>query len=106
MAQQLVDIGTGPDTGTGESAYDAFDKVNDNFTELYTEKGGIQYTAVTTASHAIVDADLIVGHNIFGVNYAGAVSITIPQGIASNKLIVINDESGNAGTNNITVSVV
>ena len=35
MAQQLIDIGTTPNDGTGDQLRDAFDKVNDNDTELY-----------------------------------------------------------------------
>jgi len=35
MAKQVINRGTGPDTGTGESPYTGMGKVNDNFTELY-----------------------------------------------------------------------
>jgi hypothetical protein len=41
MAQQLVNIGTIPNDGTGDTLRDAFDKANDNFTELYTDKAAI-----------------------------------------------------------------
>ena len=67
--------------------------------------GAVLHTAVTTATRTITDNELILGINIFGVNFAGAVSITLPAGIDSNKIIVINDESGQAGTNNITLQV-
>lgn len=36
MAQQLIGIGAAPNDGTGDPARTAFDKVNDNFTELYS----------------------------------------------------------------------
>jgi len=39
MVKQTVDIGTIADDGTGDTARVAFDKVNDNFNELYTELG-------------------------------------------------------------------
>lgn len=36
MAQQTIDIGSAPNDGTGDPIRDAFDKTNDNFTELYS----------------------------------------------------------------------
>jgi hypothetical protein len=39
MAKQTVDIGTYANDGTGDSLRTAFDKINDNFTELYTATG-------------------------------------------------------------------
>jgi hypothetical protein len=41
MAQQLVNIGTLPNDGTGDTLRDAFDKTNDNFTEVYTDISGL-----------------------------------------------------------------
>ena len=35
MAKQVINIGTTANDGTGETVRSAFDKVNDNFTELY-----------------------------------------------------------------------
>lgn len=37
MAKQVINIGTNSNDGTGDSIRDAFDKTNDNFTELYAE---------------------------------------------------------------------
>lgn len=36
MAQQTIDIGSAPNDGTGDPLRDAFDKINQNFTEVYT----------------------------------------------------------------------
>ena len=41
MAQQTIDIGTVANDGTGDPIRDAFDKCNDNFTELYTGLTGL-----------------------------------------------------------------
>ena len=38
MAQQTINIGTSNNSGDGEGLRSAFDKCNDNFTELYTEQ--------------------------------------------------------------------
>ena len=35
MAKQVIGIGTTANDGTGDQVRVAFDKVNDNFTELY-----------------------------------------------------------------------
>lgn len=36
MAQQVINIGAAANDGTGDPLRDCFDKINDNFTELYT----------------------------------------------------------------------
>lgn len=41
MAQQLINIGTTANDGTGDPIRTAFDKTNDNFTELYSGDVGI-----------------------------------------------------------------
>ena len=45
MAQQVIDVGTSASDGTGDPLRDAFTKVNDNFTELYStaENQGLTY---------------------------------------------------------------
>lgn len=40
MAQQTIGIGTIANDGTGDTLRDAFDKANDNFTELYAATAG------------------------------------------------------------------
>lgn len=65
---------------------------------------GIKYVSITAAEYKISKNELLHnGITIFGVNYAGAVSITMPQP-KKNQMVYINDESGNAGSNNITVT--
>jgi hypothetical protein len=41
MAYQAIDIGTVPNDGTGDPHRDAFDKINDNFVELYAGLVGL-----------------------------------------------------------------
>lgn len=65
-----------------------------------------KYFAVETATYTISNKQLVPGINIFGVRYEGAVTITLPENLSPNdKTIIINDETGNAATNNITVQV-
>jgi hypothetical protein len=40
MAKQVINIGSVANDGTGDPLRTAFDKVNDNFTELYNDDGG------------------------------------------------------------------
>ena len=40
MAKQLIDIGTSPNDGTGDTLRDSFGKINDNFDEIYDAIGG------------------------------------------------------------------
>ena len=37
MSQQLINIGSFPNDGNGDSIRDSFAKTNDNFTELYSK---------------------------------------------------------------------
>jgi hypothetical protein len=65
MAQQTINIGTVANDGTGDPLRTAFDKVNDNFTELYSDDagdvnqvtgtGGI--TASPTTGNVVVNLD-------------------------------------------------
>jgi hypothetical protein len=66
-----------------------------------------KYFAVDTATYTVNVKQLVSGINIFGVRYdAGPVTITLPESINPNdKTLIFNDETGNAGTNNITVQV-
>ena len=49
MAKQVINIGTTANDGTGDPLRSAFDKVNDNFTELYTDDAGDVGSITATA---------------------------------------------------------
>jgi len=51
MAKQTINIGTTANDGTGDPIRSAFDKTNDNFTELY-DGAGVADGSVTTAKLA------------------------------------------------------
>lgn len=56
MAQQTINIGSSPNDGTGDTIRDGGDKINDNFTELYTNKldkaGGTMTAALIVPDEA------------------------------------------------------
>ena len=54
MAKQTINLGTGPNTGTGEPIRTAFGKVNDNFTEVY----GIAQSAYDYANTIVSDTQI------------------------------------------------
>ena len=49
MAKQVINIGTTANDGTGDPIRDAFDKCNDNFTELYSDDAGDVGSITATA---------------------------------------------------------
>lgn len=51
MAQQTIGLGAAPDDGTGDSLRIAGDKVNDNFTELYTGRSYVLAKSGVAVSH-------------------------------------------------------
>ena len=59
MALQLINIGTGNNTGDGEGLRPAGIKINDNFIELYAQAGHAGYTdtEATLASPFVLAAN-------------------------------------------------
>ncbi len=60
MAQQTIDIGVSVGDQTADTARDAFDKTNDNFTELYA------HTANTSNPHSVTpdQLGLVIGTDV------------------------------------------
>jgi hypothetical protein len=50
MAKQVIGIGSAANDGSGDPLRTAFDKINDNFTEVYDDISTIEGAAVTAAS--------------------------------------------------------
>lgn len=66
---------------------------------------GSKYTPITTATFTLLQSDINTGINILGVQYlGGAVTITIPQNIPAGRILIVNDETENASSNNITIT--
>tara|TARA_Y100000389_G_C17446190_1_gene511759 strand:+ start:240 stop:2114 length:1875 start_codon:yes stop_codon:yes gene_type:complete len=53
MAKQTINIGTNQDDGTGDLLRVAFNKVNDNFTEIYNELGGTSLSSFSFNANVI-----------------------------------------------------
>lgn len=72
MAKQVINIGTTANDGTGDPLRTAFDKVNDNFTELYNDDAGDVGSIIAGTGVAVDQAtgDVTVSLADDGVSYA------------------------------------
>jgi len=62
MTQQIINLGTGPDSQTGDTLYVAFTKVNENFSEVYSVFGANEVTTFT--------ANTVTANTVFVKNNA------------------------------------
>ena len=53
MSKQTINVGTNQDDGTGDSLRAAFVKVNENFTEVYNELGGVALSNIKMTGSTI-----------------------------------------------------
>ena len=74
MSRQAINIGSAANDGTGDPLRTAFDKINDNFTELYTELGGTSLSNVSITGNTI-STDDTNGDLTLSPNGTGAVVI-------------------------------
>ncbi len=81
MAKQIINIGSGFNTKDGDTVRDAFNKVNQNFTDLYTLTGG-SAADLTELAQDYAAAMLVNGiHNNITVSYDDAtnkLNLTVP----------------------------
>lgn len=56
MAKQIIQTGTTPNDGTGDTLRGAFSKTNQNFTELYTQSSNSWVSPITSNSWNVVQA--------------------------------------------------
>lgn len=75
MAQQTIGIGTSANDGTGDALRTAFTKVNENFTEVYTNANPqlivasyVDGTAVTGTTTETLSRSLLIPANTFSSN--------------------------------------
>ena len=54
MAFQSINIGSAANDGTGDPLRTAFDKINDNFSEIYTELGGTSLSSLAFSGNSII----------------------------------------------------
>ena len=86
MAKQVIDIGTTANDGTGTPLRSAFDMINDNFTELYTDSdvNAINGTAPIASAKDSGTGDVTISLNNAGVTFAKM------QDVTANSLLIRN----------------
>ena len=85
MAKQTINIGTEANDNTGDTVRDAFDKVNDNFTELYDDETTGEVSSITAT--APIARDSATGAVTISLSDAG-VTLAKMQNVAANSLLV------------------
>jgi hypothetical protein len=96
MAKQVINIGTTANDGTGDPIRDAFDKVNDNFTELYTDDAGDVGSIVAGTGISVNQAtgDVTVTNSSPNATHTGDVTGASALTIGNDKVItakILND---------------
>ncbi len=100
MAKQIINIGAAPNDSTGDALRTAFDKINDNFNELYNVSGAGTGNNLALSGNSLISEDLN-GDIILDPNGTGSIT-------ASSDITVTGDAvfSGSVGvTGNITGDV-
>lgn len=118
MAKQTINLGTGPDSYTGDTLRSAFEKVNDNFDELYAgEIQGNIYGDTITANAFVTNAnaslgnirvqsDAVVVGDIYARNYYFANSNVVLGNVDSQIEDAIQNYTGNVGVDAVMANVV
>lgn len=72
MAKQVINVGINANDGTGDPIRDAFVKVNDNFTELYSDDTGDvgSITAIAPIARNVATGDVTISLNDSGITNA------------------------------------
>ena len=97
MAKQTVNIGTSPNKGDGDPLRSAFDKINDNFDELYPKVATLESVTGITAGTTITN-DLI--GSVFGSD-----STMLVDGLNSKIMGPIDDSNWEAITRNGNIAI-
>jgi hypothetical protein len=94
MAKQVIGIGSVANDGTGDTIRAAFDKCNDNFTELYTDDAGDVNSITATAP---IERDSATGAVTISLADAG-VTLAKMQNVAANSILGRNANSSGVMT--------
>lgn len=80
MVQQTINLGTVPNDGTGDPLRTAMDKVNDNFTELYSRETAAFYAAAYGASAISLNNTPAIRAAVAAAHAAGGGTVVLPAG--------------------------
>lgn len=97
MAKQTINIGTNQDDGTGDLLRVAFNKVNENFTEIYNELGGSSLSSLSFNAN-VISTDTTNQDIVLSPSGAGEVDISADT-LIRGALVV----TGQSRSNNLQV---
>ena len=96
MAKQVVNIGNSANDGAGDPLRTAFDKINDNFTEVYNELGGNTLSNISMTGNTI-QSDDTNGNITVDPNGTGTITLASAVTISGATLTMSNLTVSNSG---------
>lgn len=113
MAKQLVYRGGAPNDGQGDSLYNAFKKVNENFDELYSAFGSFTANNVSVANNLIFGnstVNAIVNSSTIEISDGDTItivptSITIGNSSITSTSLVIGNTTSNVQANSVSIKL-
>ncbi len=104
MAKQLVNIGNSANDGAGDPLRTAFNKINENFTEVYTELGGSTLSNISLSGNTI-STDDTNGNLTLSPNGTGAVIVDTSKNLRftthTDNAVLKFDADGNVSASTI-----
>lgn len=94
MAKQTINIGTNQDDGTGDLLRVAFNKVNENFTEIYNELGGTDLSSISFNAN-VISTDTTNMDIVLSPSGAGEVDISADTLIRGDLVVTGQSRSNN-----------
>jgi hypothetical protein len=104
MAKQAINIGSSANDGAGDPLRTAFTKINENFSEVYTELGGSSLSNISFTGNTI-GTDDTNGNILLSPNGTGAIVIDTSKNLQftshTDNAILKFDASGNVAISSI-----
>jgi hypothetical protein len=104
MTQQIINIGSAPNDGSGDPLRTSFDKCNQNFTDLYASSGGssaVHQRSVTSSPITVASNDTILNINIT----TGSPTCTLPAASTrSGAAVCFKDVGSQFGAHPLTIT--
>lgn len=108
MTRQIINIGTGPDSYTGDNLRTAFTKVNDNFAQLYVGNVGANTSInVLTANTVSTNGNVNAGNVLVQYQVIASGNISAPIFIGNGRYltgVTVSANTGNISFSNLTIS--
>ena len=96
MSQQNINIGTGPSAGDGDPLRTAFSKINQNFTELYSNVGSLTNSVTSVAGRT--GNVILTTQDIVGFNTNNFATVSYVQSVVGNTAGNISSLNNNGYT--------